>query len=157
MEYRTFGLTSNPLSWTLGGMEHQEQGATGGLNAAVAAEIRAILARRGWKGSTLAARLDVSEMWVSRRLRGAKAIDVDDLERIADALGMKPVNLLGLAEQSASQENYRKLSVAEQPPIAHPPANRRPADTRPTGRPQVVGGPPSSRRPNFVVREHVAA
>jgi transcriptional regulator with XRE-family HTH domain len=99
-------------------MEQQEPGAVTKLNAAVAAEIRAILARRGWKQSQLAERLGVHEMWVSRRLRGVNAISVDDLERIAAALGIKPANLLGLAEQAGTQMNSRFPSMAERPSTA---------------------------------------
>lgn len=133
-------------------MSDQESGATRDLNAAVAAEIRAILARRGWKGSTLAALLGVNEMWVSRRLRGTKAIDVDDLERIANALGMRPVELLGLAEKAGGDLNIRSSPLAERPVSSPSVATRRPADTRPSGR-----GQPLRPRPERVVRSGTVA
>lgn len=133
-------------------MEQQERSAVGGLNAAVAAEIRAILARRGWKQSQLAQRLGVQEMWVSRRLRGINAITVDDLERIADALGIKPANLLGLAEQAGTQMNSRSPSVPERSSGHSLTPARRPADNRPDARPR--SGP---RRPERVARTPVAA
>jgi transcriptional regulator with XRE-family HTH domain len=133
-------------------MEQQEPGAVTKLNAAVAAEIRAILARRGWKQSQLAERLGVHEMWVSRRLRGVNAISVDDLERIAAALGMKPVELLGLAEQAGTQMNSRSPAMAERPPGNSLASTKRPTDNRPDGRPRS-----GVRRPERVARQPVAA
>lgn len=54
----------------------------------VRAEIKAELARRDLNTTQLAARLRVSDMWVSRRLRGVVPIAVAELEQIADALGI---------------------------------------------------------------------
>jgi transcriptional regulator with XRE-family HTH domain len=133
-------------------MEQQEPGALAGLNAAVAAEIRAILARRGWKQSQLAERLGVHEMWVSRRLRGVNAISVDDLERIAAALGIKPANLLGLAEQAGGQMNSRFPSTSERPAGDSLTPARRPHGTRPDGRPLT-----GMRRPERVAPQPIAA
>jgi transcriptional regulator with XRE-family HTH domain len=133
-------------------MEQLGQNALGDLNAAVAAEIRAILARRRWRQTQLAERLGVHEMWVSRRLRGVNAITVDDLERIADALGMKPVELLGLAEQAGTQMNSRFPAAPERPPGNSLAPARRPVDNRPDGRP-ISGG----RRPERVARHPIAA
>jgi transcriptional regulator with XRE-family HTH domain len=133
-------------------MEQQEPGAVTKLNAAVAAEIRAILARRGWKQSQLAERLGVHEMWVSRRLRGVNAISVDDLERIAAALGIKPANLLGLAEQAGTQMNSRSPSVPERSALDSFTSTKRPHGTRPDGRPLT-----GMRRPERVAPQPIAA
>lgn len=60
----------------------------------VAAEIRAHLARRKMSGRALSKLLDVDQTWVSRRLNGVIPLDMNDIERISDALGMQPMELL---------------------------------------------------------------
>lgn len=60
----------------------------------VAEEIRALLARRRISASELARRLGVNQPYISRRLTGETAADVDDLQRIADALGVAVADLL---------------------------------------------------------------
>ena len=52
----------------------------------VAAEIRAELARRQMSQAALARALEVSEMYVSRRLQSGTGLEVADLERIAAVL-----------------------------------------------------------------------
>lgn len=54
----------------------------------VRGQIKAEMARRDLTIEGLAGRLEVSTMWVSRRLRGQTPIAVSELERIADALGL---------------------------------------------------------------------
>lgn len=51
-------------------------------------QIRAEMARRELTTAQLAARLGVSDMWVSRRVRGLVEIELIELERIAKALGV---------------------------------------------------------------------
>lgn len=58
------------------------------LSQATAAEIRAEMARQRITGSALAAELDVSTAWVSYRINGHQEIGLNDLERIATALGV---------------------------------------------------------------------
>lgn len=53
-----------------------------------------MLVRRDMKQTELAARLGVNEMWLSRRLRGAQPIDLNDLARIAEVLGVTAADLL---------------------------------------------------------------
>lgn len=62
----------------------------------IAAEIRAELGRRSKTNAWLAAQLDVSEMWVSRRLRADQVQEISDeeLERIAEALGVPVATFL---------------------------------------------------------------
>lgn len=60
----------------------------------VAAEIRALMARRRITSSTLAVELGVTPMWLSRRLRGVTPLTIDDTGRIAAALHVDPVDLL---------------------------------------------------------------
>lgn len=67
----------------------------------VAAEVRAELGRQERNGSWLASELGVSEVWVSRRLRGITKFTVDDLVRIADALGVAASDLLHAPVRSA--------------------------------------------------------
>lgn len=53
---------------------------------AVAEEVRVAMARRRVSGSALARLLQKEQTWVSRRLRGVVAFDIDDLEQIARVL-----------------------------------------------------------------------
>lgn len=74
-------------------MESSSRSATS-LSAAVAEEVRIQLIRQKMKQTDLATKLGVNEMWLSRRLRGVQSIDLDDLARIAEALGVYPSDLL---------------------------------------------------------------
>lgn len=67
---------------------------TTSLSRAVATEIRVLLLRRDMNQAQLAERMGVNEMWVSRRLRGAQPLDLNDLQRFAEALNVKIVDLL---------------------------------------------------------------
>jgi transcriptional regulator with XRE-family HTH domain len=64
------------------------------LSERVAEEIRALLARRRISGRSLASALNVSPSWVSYRLTGAQPIDLNDLDRIAEYLGVDVADLL---------------------------------------------------------------
>ena len=64
------------------------------LAGSVAAEVRAQLARRQLTGAALAASIDRSEMYVSRRIRGDVPFDLVDLEQIARFLGVAVADLL---------------------------------------------------------------
>ncbi len=65
------------------------------VSSATAANIRAALARRNIPQYRLADLIGENEMWVSRRLKQGTPISVDDLVRIAAALDVDPVELLG--------------------------------------------------------------
>lgn len=67
----------------------------------VVAEIRAEMGRQHINGSELAKRLNKSEMWVSRRLRGVTSLTVSDLATIAGALGVPVSRLLPEPERAA--------------------------------------------------------
>lgn len=67
---------------------------TPSLTEQVAEEIRALIARRRVRQSHLARKLGVSEQWISVRLRGVQPIDLNDLQRIAEALDVAVVDLL---------------------------------------------------------------
>lgn len=60
------------------------------LQEHVAQEIRAEMGRKRATGAELARRLGVSEAYISRRLADDGAITLQDLERLADALGVRP-------------------------------------------------------------------
>lgn len=68
------------------------------LRHQVAEEVCALLGRRRWSGAKLARAIDRSEMYVSRRLRGETAFDLDDLERIADVLNVAVADLMPSAK-----------------------------------------------------------
>jgi transcriptional regulator with XRE-family HTH domain len=67
-----------------------------------AAEVRAEMARQRMPAAALAKALDVSEMFLSRRLSGEKPIpfDLAEIERVAEALGV-PVGQLIPAQTRA--------------------------------------------------------
>jgi transcriptional regulator with XRE-family HTH domain len=54
----------------------------------VRGEIRAQLARQGVTRFQLAARMDVSADWISRRLAGTVGATLEDVQKIADGLGV---------------------------------------------------------------------
>lgn len=60
----------------------------------VSAQIAARLAARSRSRAWLARRLDVSGMWLHRRLTGATPWGVDDVEAVALVLGCEPEDLL---------------------------------------------------------------
>jgi DNA-binding Xre family transcriptional regulator len=64
------------------------------LNAYVAGEVRAMMGRKRVTGRQLAQQLNVSHMWISYRLTETTPIQLDDLERIADALDVEVAELL---------------------------------------------------------------
>lgn len=64
------------------------------ITASVAAEVRAELARQRISQQLLAAKLGVSQQWVSRRIAGTVAFDVDELARIARLLGVPMAQFL---------------------------------------------------------------
>src|SRR5687767_6944026 len=74
-------------------MENETRGAIR-LSDAVAKEVRVMLVRREMKQTELAAKMGVSEMWLSRRLRGSQPLDLNDLQLIADCLNVEVTDLL---------------------------------------------------------------
>lgn len=125
------------------------------LREEVAAEVRAKLARERISGSELARQLGWSQSYTTRRLDGRIALDLDDLERIADALGVTVHDLIprtapigSINERLArapKRSKTKRIRVAHRPAAHHP--NDRP--TPATARPQSAI-PPTRRRPTFV-------
>ena len=70
-----------------------EMGTAQRLSTAVAEEVRVWMTRRRVNGAGLASAIGRSQAYVSRRLTGDTAFDLDDLERIAVALDV-PVKRL---------------------------------------------------------------
>lgn len=98
------------------------------LRELVAEEVRALLARRRLNGAKLAAAIDRSEMYVSRRLRGETSFDLDDLEKIAEVLDV-PVGALlprGLSQGESIQRWIPLPERTPQPVIADRPTDNRP-------------------------------
>lgn len=60
----------------------------------VAAEIRAVLARRRMSGRDLARLLNREQSWVSRRLSGATPMTTNDLDEITASLGITIAELM---------------------------------------------------------------
>lgn len=56
--------------------------------------LRVEMAKRDLNTTKLAGMLGVSDMWLSRRLRGKTDIHVGDLDRLATALGVEVDQLL---------------------------------------------------------------
>src|SRR5688572_16396367 len=93
------------------------------LSERVAEEIRAQMARKRITGATLAKTLKVSPAWISYRLSGKQPIDLNDLEAIAEALGVAVADLFPADIGQIRRTNHGSSS----PPV-------RPRDTRPPGR-----------------------
>lgn len=74
------------------------------LREQVAEEVRVAMARRRITGSALARLLDKDQTWVSRRLRGLVAFDMDDLEAIAEVLNAHVDVELGLPHLDSNQK-----------------------------------------------------
>lgn len=74
---------------------------TGSLTERAAAEIRAELGRRNMTRLELSKLLGVERMWVYYRLSGETPLKVDDVELIANALGVPLAQLLPAAEPTA--------------------------------------------------------
>lgn len=64
------------------------------LSPAFAEEVRVLLARKRISAVQLAKLMGVSQPYLSRRLNGAVAFDLDDIEKIAEVLGVDPLGLL---------------------------------------------------------------
>lgn len=77
----------------------------------VAMEIRVAMTRADVRQSELARRIGKTEQWLSVRLRGRQAIDLNDLALIAEGLGVNPLDLLPSREVAiaASADPNRRL------------------------------------------------
>lgn len=69
---------------------------------AVAAEVRASLARDGRSATWLATEADISKTALSRKLRGDTSFTVEELVAVAIALNIDPAPLVNVAAPSAA-------------------------------------------------------
>src|SRR5258705_13753967 len=106
------------------------------LSEQVAEEIRVMMLRRRMTGARLAKELNVSAAWISYRLTGQQAIDLNDLERIARVLGVRIVDLLpGDSKGGLTTRSYVASAPGHVPMPDHPIiklATRIPVQTRRT-------------------------
>lgn len=121
------------------------------LSVYVAEEIRAKLARQRVSASQVARQLGVSHTWMTNRLAGHQDISVNDLQRIADALGCAVADLLPSAIR-AGKTTERYPSAPERAPLPTKPATRvlsprRPPNGRPERGSRDPGRPALLRRP----------
>lgn len=118
---------------------------TGRLRERTAEEIRVILARKRWSAAELARRTGLKQPYVSRRMTGETAFDLDDLEVIARELGVSVTELLGGEGGQATVANLSLPGRRPELPIRTMPG--RPRDNRPSGRPTRTAPAPNTRRP----------
>jgi transcriptional regulator with XRE-family HTH domain len=102
------------------------------LQARVAEELLVLLKRRRMSATALARHLGVSQTYIWRRLTGETALDLNDLDRISQILGIHPVDLLQAAEDGATLRERRPIDV---PRSRTHPTSIRPAERRPPGGP----------------------
>lgn len=70
---------------------------------AVAAELRAYLARQGIRTADLARSLGVTHSWIARRLTGQTSSTLEDLRLICAALGVSAGVVIASAEQARAE------------------------------------------------------
>ena len=113
------------------------------MREVIAEELRAVLARRRLSASELARRMGVSQPYISRRLTGDTALDIDDLEQIAGILGMEIADLFPMPGRvittyATGRANDRQVT-REYPGVAD--------RTRPNGHPKRTLPDLATRRP----------
>ncbi len=107
------------------------------LRVRMAEEVRALMARRRLSGVALAALINRSQSYVSRRLTGEVPFDMDDLEAIAAALGVKAADLVRTGDDSAARPTLANVGLpvtAGQPTATDVGLPTRPRDNRPKNR-----------------------
>jgi transcriptional regulator with XRE-family HTH domain len=113
-------------------------------------EIKVAMVRKGISGRELARRLSTSQTWVSTRLTGITPLNINDLDKIARALGVSAAELLTAASRSSSDETNDRLSHLSHS-VTRTPAGRtaRHTASRPIG---PAGRPPA--RPQSPIPAH---
>lgn len=114
------------------------------LSADVAAEIRAWMGRLQVKQSQLARKLGENDQWLSMRLRGNTPLDLNEVQRIADALGILVINLL---PQYATQRASSTEATTRYPGAAVQPTQTQAVRTAPTRAPQPKRRPKAATSP----------
>ena len=77
------------------------------LREAVAAELRSELARNRISASKVAFAIGKDQPWISRRLTGQVAFDLDDLDAITQVMGISPSELMAAAHETAKKPRRR--------------------------------------------------
>ncbi len=99
----------------------------GPLTELVASEIRAWMGREEITRRELARRLHTTHTWVTTRIRGEVPIDLNDLQRIAEALGVPWMELLpktSPVRPIPPTDGYTpppKRPMIPRPRVSHPP------------------------------------
>lgn len=103
------------------------------LTQLVATEIKVEMARQDLRQSQLARKMGVTEQWLSVRLRGRQPIDLNDLARIAHALGVEVHRLLPEPEVANTLWNPPPADRPRSEPVSpdRPPRGPRRERTRP--------------------------
>ena len=104
---------------------------SGRLRVAVAEEIRVLCARKGVSGSALARAIGRTQSYMSRRLTGEVAFDLDDIQDIAGFFGVDPAALYPSRQDTVQ---YRQLADRLSTAGSAPHQTQR---ARPKGRPQT--------------------
>lgn len=127
----------------------------GRLNSAVVQEIHVALARKDWGQVQLANELGENEAWVSRRLsrrarssRSGLPLTLADVERIAEALGIDPFDLL-------PRSFINQYGVLTDHPTGHVHHHEHTRPSGPDARPPTQHGssrPPAAVRPAALLR-----
>jgi len=96
----------------------------------------------------LSRRTGLKQPYVSRRMTGEIAFDLDDLEVIARELGVKVADLIAGDDV---QTTGPKLPLTKRP-VNRPDRTTvdRPRDNRPSGRPARTAPNPTTRRPALI-------
>lgn len=84
---------------------------TATLTSLVAAEIRAWMGRLDVRQSELARRMGETDQWMSMRLKGRTPLDLNELQRIAEALGVPVLDLLPRSVRAAGGVNLSLTPV----------------------------------------------
>jgi transcriptional regulator with XRE-family HTH domain len=101
----------------------------------IAEEIRVALTRQRMSQRQFAAKLGVSPAWLNYRLTGVQEIGVNDLKRIADALGVGVYDLLPPPEVAAQATGTPAIAHYFDLPDRTSDQRQRPPDNRPSGGP----------------------
>jgi transcriptional regulator with XRE-family HTH domain len=104
----------------------------------IAEEIRVALTRQRMSQRQFAVKLGVSPAWLNYRLTGVQEIGVNDLKRIADALGVGVYDLLPPADVAAGAASTRTTHGYQTLPLLAAMHTGRPRDNRPPGRPAPI-------------------
>ncbi|TDC01859.1 XRE family transcriptional regulator [Micromonospora fluostatini] len=120
------------------------------LREYTAGELRARLARERISVTALARRLGWSQSYLARRVDGRVAFDLDDLEKVADELGIHVADLLPTPSTANTLPN--PVSAKKARSAATSPKRSTRATHRPPSRPGGTTPRADTRRPAMISR-----